>query len=76
MLDPIEECVPQGCKVSQDYKTEALSLLPSLPVTLDVLSKTSNPLFYYSSCRVENLWEACLTVAMGGILMVEELTSF
>lgn len=76
MLDSIEDCVPQGCEVSQDYKTEALSLLSSFPVTLDVLSKTSSPLFYYSSCRVENLWEPCLMVAMGGILMVEELTSF
>lgn len=27
MLDPIEDCVPWGYKVSQDCKTEVLSLL-------------------------------------------------
>lgn len=27
MLDPIEDCVPQGYKISQDCKTEVLSLL-------------------------------------------------
>lgn len=47
MLDPVEDCVPQGYKVSQDCKTEALSLFSSSPMILHVLSKTANPLFCF-----------------------------